>query len=79
MSTGENAFLHNLEAEVQVEMTMAEVADPDESAGPTAWLVDPAEADRDEVALRSLLGAVEALGDDSPSEGEEPYSPSRGW
>ena len=29
------------------------------------WLVDPMEVERDEVALRSLLGAVEALEDDS--------------
>jgi hypothetical protein len=65
MSTGENAFLHNLEAEVEVELTTAEANHPDESTGPATWLVDPAEADRDEVALHSLLGAVEALEDDS--------------
>jgi len=57
----ENAFLHNLESEVEVELTTAEASRPDELAGPATWLVDPAEADRDEVALHSLLGAVEAL------------------
>ena len=55
---GENGFLHNLEAEV----TMAEASYPDESiGGPADWLFDPAEAERNEVGLRSLLGAVEAL------------------
>jgi hypothetical protein len=57
----ENAFLHNLESEVEIELTTAEASRPDELAGPATWLVDPAEADRDEVALHSLLGAVEAL------------------
>jgi hypothetical protein len=67
--TGENAFLHNLEAEVKIELTMAESSHPDESTGgPADWLFDPAEAERDEVALRSLLGAVEALEGDSPPD-----------
>jgi hypothetical protein len=52
-----NDFLHNLEAEVEVEVTMAEASHPDESiGGPADWLFDPAEAERDEVGLRSLLG-----------------------
>ena len=63
----ENAFLHNLESEVEVELTTAEASHPDELAGPATWLVDPAEADRDEVALHSLLGAVEALEGDQPN------------
>jgi hypothetical protein len=65
---GENGFLHNLEAEVEVEVTMAEASRPDESiGGPADWLFDPAEAERDEVGLRSLLRAVEALeGDSAP-------------
>jgi hypothetical protein len=71
---GENGFLQNLQAEVEVEVTMAAASHPDESTGgPADWLFDPAEAERDEVGLRSLLGAVEALEDDSPplSTGEE--------
>jgi hypothetical protein len=64
-----NDFLHNLEAEVEVEVTMAEASHPDESiGGPADWLFDPAEAERDEVGLRSLLGAVEALEGDHPTD-----------
>jgi hypothetical protein len=59
--TGDNNFLTDLEAEVEVEVTIAESNEPDVSAGPAGWLVDPEEAERDEVGLRSLLGAVEAL------------------
>ncbi|HEU4946726.1 MAG TPA: hypothetical protein VFT31_06200 [Kribbella sp.] len=67
--TGENAFLHNLEAEAETELTMAEASHPGESTGgPAEWLFDPAEAERDEVALRSLLGAVEALERDAPPD-----------
>jgi hypothetical protein len=67
--TGENDFLHNLEAEVEVEVTMAEAGHSDESiGGPADWLIDPAEAERDEVGLRSLLGAVEALEGDRPAD-----------
>jgi len=77
--TGENGFLHNLEADVEGELTMAESSHPDESTGgPADWLVDPAEAERDEVSLRGLLGAVEALEGDSPpnrSVDEPPEAP----
>ena len=59
--TGDNNFLAELEAEVEVELTIAESSEPDLSAGPEHWLVDPEEAQRDEVGLRSLLAAVEAL------------------
>jgi hypothetical protein len=67
---GENDFLHNLESEVEVEMTMAQAGRPDDAAGPATWLVDPADADRDEVALHSLLGAVEALEHETPLEAQ---------
>ncbi len=59
--TGDNNFLTSLEAEVEVELAIAESSEPDLSAGPAGWLVDPAEAERDEVGLRSLLAAVETL------------------
>lgn len=62
--TGENEFLHNLEGEVEADLAMAESSQPDESAGPAEWLVDPEEAARDEVGLRSLLGAVKAMEED---------------
>ncbi|TDU83688.1 hypothetical protein EV138_6152 [Kribbella voronezhensis] len=70
---GENDFLPDLEAEVQVEMTMAEAGRPDDAAGPATWLVDPADAARDEVALHSLLGAVEALEHDTPPGVQPPW------
>jgi hypothetical protein len=76
---GENGFLHNLEAEVEVEVTIAEASRPDESVGgPADWLLDPTEAERDEVGLRSLLGAVEALEGDDPTDrtvDERPEAP----
>jgi hypothetical protein len=71
--SGENDFLHSLETEVEVELTMAEAGQPDETAGPATWLVDPADAVRDEVALHSLLGAVEALEHDTPADLQQPW------
>lgn len=60
--TGDGSFLENLETEVEVELTVAETNRIDDSTGgPADWLEDPEDAQRDEVALRSLLGAVEAL------------------
>jgi hypothetical protein len=76
---GENRSLHDLEADVESELTMAESSHPDEpTGGPADWLVDPEEAERDEVSLRGLLGAVEALEGDSPpnrSVDESPEAP----
>jgi hypothetical protein len=56
--------MDELEVEVEAELTAAEEGRP--TGGPEEWLVDPEEAERDEVALRSLLGAVEVLEDDLP-------------
>jgi hypothetical protein len=53
-----------LEIEVAAELTTAEEGRP--TGGPEDWLVDPEDAERDEVALRSLLGAVEALEGEGP-------------
>ena len=61
--TGENAFLHELEHDVRTELTLAGPSRPGEdTAGPPAdeGLPDP-DAQRYEVGLRSLLGAVGAL------------------
>jgi hypothetical protein len=60
-----NESLHELETEVEAELAMAESSHPDEAMSQpvTEWLFDPADAQRDEVGLRSLLGAVEALED----------------
>jgi hypothetical protein len=80
MSTpnGDKAFLHALELNVRTELTLAETSPPWEEAVRVSideWLSDPADDQRYEVGLRSLLGAVEALEDGSspggdPSPGE---------
>ncbi|RZU75104.1 hypothetical protein EV384_3628 [Micromonospora kangleipakensis] len=61
--TGDNDSLHELEAEVKAELAMAESSHPEEAIKlpVTEWLFDPADAQRDDVGLRSLLGAVETL------------------
>ncbi|MCC8242884.1 hypothetical protein [Saccharothrix luteola] len=62
--TGDNAFLHDLELTVRVELAEAEAGRPEEGAVGVPveeWLSDPAEAQRYEVGLRGLLGAVEAV------------------
>ena len=66
--TGDNAFLHELELNVREELTLAETSQPEEEAVAVPideWLSDPADAQRYEVGLRTLLGAVEALEDGS--------------
>jgi hypothetical protein len=70
MSTpiGDHAFLHALELNVRTELTLAETSQPEEEAAGVPieqWLSDPADDQRYEAALRSLLGAVEALEDGS--------------
>ena len=72
--TGDNAFLHELELNVSAELTLAETSQPEEEALGVPideWLSDPADAQRYEVPLRSLLGAVEALEDGSPARQEK--------
>ena len=64
----ETASLQDLEADVAVELATSESSHPVESTeGPAEWLVDPADTERDEVALGSLLRAVQALEGDDPS------------
>jgi hypothetical protein len=70
MSTpiGDHAFLHELELNVRTELTLAETSQPEEEAASVPieqWLSDPADDQRYEAALRSLLSAVEALEDGS--------------
>ncbi len=70
MSTppGDEAFLHRLEIEVRTELTLAENGTPYEQAIAVPidqWLSDPADDQRYEAGLRGLLGAVEAMEDDS--------------
>jgi hypothetical protein len=63
----EAAFLHRLEGEVEVDLDLIAASHPDEAAVEPAseWMVDPAEVQRDEIGLRSLLGAVESLEGDA--------------
>ena len=77
MSTpaGDKAFLHALELNVRTELTLAETSQPWEEAVRVPideWLSDPADDQRHEAALRSLLGAVEALEDRSGPGGHPP-------
>ncbi|GAA4906807.1 hypothetical protein HD597_002992 [Nonomuraea thailandensis] len=65
MSTGEDDFLHELEVEVEAELSLVEASRPEEVAGlpVSEWLFDPAEAEREEIGLRGLRDAVEVLED----------------
>lgn len=74
---GDNAFLHELEVEVRAELTVADSSPSEEEAAAVPmdeWMFDPAYAQSEEVGLRNLLGAVEALeGDSRPDDtGREP-------
>ncbi|MEU8076454.1 hypothetical protein AB0B31_13500 [Catellatospora citrea] len=75
--TGDNAFLHDLKAEVEAELNVAESSPSEEEAADMPmdeWMFDPAYAQSEEVGLRNLLGAVEALEDGSRPDdtGREP-------
>lgn len=64
--TGDNAFLHELELSVRTELTRVETSQSWEEAVAVPidqWLSDPADDQRYEASLRSLLGAVETLED----------------
>ena len=63
MPASESEFLHSLEAEVEVEFGEVESSHPEEplSVTPAEWLFDPSDVEREEVGLRNLLGAVEAM------------------
>lgn len=67
MSTphGGNAFRHELELVVTTELTVAETSQAEvavDGAPAAEWPLDP-EAERYEIYLRTLLGAVESLED----------------
>jgi hypothetical protein len=76
MSTpaGDNAFLHELELNVRKELILAETSpsDRDRDGEPTLeWLLD-VDAERYEVSLHSLLGAVETMENGSRPGGGPP-------
>ena len=59
--TNDNESLYELELEVKTELTQAETGQPEQDTG---GLFDP-DAERYEVSLRTLLGAIEAMEDGS--------------
>lgn len=61
----QNEFLHGLEIEVEAELTIVESSNLETVAETPVgeWLYDPTEAERYEVGLRGLLGAVESVED----------------
>jgi len=64
-ATGDNAFLHELELNVRTELTVAWASQPEVEADGepgVEWLLDP-DAQRYEIGLRALLGAVETMED----------------
>ena len=63
MSTDEGPFLHKLEVEIEAELVLAESSESRDRFGASSdeCLIDPADVEREEVGLRNLLGAVEAL------------------
>jgi hypothetical protein len=65
-SHGDHAVLRELEITVRAELTLAETVQAEEEAEvvPAVEWTDP-DAERYEIALRTLLGAVEALEDGS--------------
>jgi hypothetical protein len=68
-----HAFLRELELDVSTELALAQASQPEEEAVRVPveeWLSDPADAQRYDVGLRALLGAVEAL-EDSPGRPAE--------
>ncbi|MEI8411617.1 MULTISPECIES: hypothetical protein [unclassified Kribbella] len=56
-------FLHELETEVEADLTMVQSSHAVLPA--SEWTEDPADVEREEIGLRSLLGAVEAMEGDS--------------
>ena len=82
--TGDNASLHELELDVRTELTLAESQPPREEGGALAdaladeWMLHP-DAQRYEVRLRTLLGAVEAVEGRSgePPRATEPEDAAR--
>ncbi|NBH02269.1 hypothetical protein [Amycolatopsis sp. SID8362] len=66
MSEPDNTeFLHGLEIEVEAELDIAESSHFEDAARTpvSEWQFDPTDAERYEVNLRGLLGAVEAVED----------------
>jgi hypothetical protein len=60
VTSHENAA--ELEIEVETELELVEASSPaDDIGAPASWTFDPSDVVREEVGLRNLLGAAEAL------------------
>jgi len=72
--TGDNEFLHDLELDVRIELTLAETGRPEQDTGgaPAAEELPDPDAERYEISLRSLLGAIEAMEDGSHPDHQPP-------
>jgi hypothetical protein len=70
---GDGKFLSELEIEVKAELDLAESNGPEEVVGEASaeWLYESIDVQREEIGLRSLLGAVEAI------EGADPRNDDR--
>jgi hypothetical protein len=69
--TGDDDSLYELHFELEAEISLAESSHPEEAADlPISdWLFDPTDVEREEIGLRGLLDAVDALeGDSHPDE-----------
>jgi hypothetical protein len=69
---GDGVSLSELEIEVKAELDLAESSGPEEVVGQASaeLLYESIEIQREEIGLRSLLGAVEAMkGDDLRNDG----------
>ena len=61
--TGDNEFEIEFEAEVRAELDLVASSDAEQVAAlpVSEWLFDPADAGREQLGLRNLLGAAEEL------------------
>lgn len=64
----DDEFLHELESEVTLELGIARSSDAADATGESSveWLFDPTDVEREEIGLRNIQGAIDAL------EGERP-------
>ena len=62
-------FLHQLDAEIGRELSLAESSGSSTGLGASTaeWLYDPTDDEREQVGLRNIQGAVEALEDEAPT------------
>jgi hypothetical protein len=69
-----DGFLHEIELDVRAELTIVESSQPGAGADsePDVTMLLDVDAERYEVSLRSLLGAVEAVEDASPASPADP-------